>query len=160
VTLEQALMLLSLPRSLGQDVDGGTILARPGRFGPYLEKTIPGEEKPQTRSLKHEEELLTVTLAQAQALFAIPKRGRGAPGGASQAALKELGVDPTSGSKLVIKDGRYGPYVTDGTTNASLPKGTAVEGFDLQAGLRLLEERRASAPAKKKKTARRSATRS
>jgi DNA topoisomerase-1 len=149
LTLEQALKLLSLPRTLGKDAEGNPVVARAGRFGPYLEKTVAGKEKPETRSLQNEEQLLSVTMEEAEALFAIPKRGRGR--GASAPPLKELGVDPTSGSPIVVKDGKYGPYATDGTTNASLPKGVSVEDFDLAQAVSLLADRRANAPAKKKK---------
>jgi len=149
LTLEQALLLLSLPRTLGSDGDGGAIVARPGRFGPYLEKTLPGAEKPETRSLKSEEQLLTITLAEAQALFAIPKRGRGRA--AAPPPLKEMGVDPVSAAQILLKDGNYGPYVTDGTTNASLPKGAKVEDFTLAEAVQLLAERREAGPSKKKR---------
>jgi DNA topoisomerase-1 len=153
VTLEQALQLLSLPRALGVGGDGGAIVARQGRFGPYLEKSLPGDEKPKTRSLKSEEELLTVTLEEAEALFAIPKRGRG--GRAGHAPLRELGADPASGAPIVLKEGRYGPYVTDGTTNASLPKGSNADALTPEEAARLLAERReAGPPAKKKRRAR------
>jgi DNA topoisomerase-1 len=140
VTLEQALQLLSLPRALGVAPDGGAVVARQGRFGPYLEKTIPGAEKPKTRSLASEEQLLTITLEEAEALFAVPKRGRGQRAGA--AALRDLGADPASGAPVVVKDGRFGAYVTDGTTNATLPKGTSVEELTLGEAARLLAERR------------------
>jgi DNA topoisomerase-1 len=158
LTLEQALKLLSLPRQLGKDAEGNPVVARAGRFGADHEKKVAGKEKPETRSLKDEEQLLSVTLEVAEALFAIPKRGRGR--GAAAPPLKELGVDPQSGSPIVVKDGKYGPYVTDGTTNGSLPKGVSVEDFDLAQALSLLADRRANAPAKKKKGGRsaRSAT--
>jgi DNA topoisomerase-1 len=125
------------------------IVARPGRFGPYLEKTVPGQEKPETRSLTSEEQLLAITLEEAQAIFAIPKRGRGR--GPAAPPLKELGVDPTSGTPIVIKDGKYGPYATDGETNASLPKGTSVEDCTLAHAITLLADRRALGPSSKKK---------
>jgi DNA topoisomerase-1 len=157
VTLEQALQLLSLPRKLGEEADGSVITARPGRFGPYLEKVVPGQEKPETRSLQSEEQLLSITLDEARAIFAIPKRGRGR--GPAAPPLKELGVDPTSGTPIVIKDGKYGPYASDGETNASLPKGTSVEECTLQIAINLLADRRAAAPPskKKKKTTKRAA---
>jgi DNA topoisomerase-1 len=147
LTLEEALLLLSLPRALGTAPDGGAIIARPGRFGPYLEKTLEGPEKPskpETRSLKSEEQLLAITLEEAVALFAIPKgtRGRG-----SAPTLRDLGVDPKDASAILLKDGRYGPYVTDGTTNASLPKGASLDELTLEEALRLLAERREAAPA-------------
>jgi DNA topoisomerase-1 len=153
LTLAQALQLLSLPRELGRDTDGGLIRARPGRFGPYMEKLVEGVEKPETRSLKSEEQIFAITLEEAQALFAIPKRGRA---GQQQTVLKELGVDPVSGTPIQLKDGRYGPYVTDGETNASLPKGANPEDFTPAAAQALLAERRQNAPPKKKKPARRS----
>ncbi len=154
LSLEQALQLLSLPRALGVAGDGGAVVARQGRFGPYLEKTVPGAEKPKTRSLASEEQLLTVSLEEAEALFAIPKRGRGQRGAA--AALKELGVDPASGAPVVVRDGRYGAYVTDGTTNATVPKGTSIEELTLGEAVRLLVERREAGPPKKKAARRKS----
>jgi DNA topoisomerase I len=154
LTLEQALKLLSLPRALGDDVDGNPIHAALGRFGPYLAKPIPGAEKPDYRNLKSEEQLFTVTLEEARAIYAQPKGMRRRGMGAALPPLKELGVDPESGSPIVIKDGKYGPYCTDGTTNASLPKESKVEAFTLTEAVRLLAERRESAPKKKKKPAR------
>jgi DNA topoisomerase I len=148
LTLEQALQLLSLPRKLGADAEGCPIVARPGRFGPYLEKTVAGQEKPETRSLQTEEQLLSITLDEAIALFAIPKRGRGRT---QLPPLREMGVDPNSGTPVVMKDGKYGPYVTDGTTNASLPKGASVEAFTMEQAAVLLAERRAAGPSTKKK---------
>jgi DNA topoisomerase-1 len=149
LTLDQALSLLSLPRTLGIAPDGGTVVARSGRFGPYLEKTIEGAEKPETRSLKNEEELLTITLEEALALFAVPKRGRGRA--AIPPPIKEMGMDPVSATPIVLRDGRYGPYVSDGTTNASLPKGASLEDLTLQESIRLLAERRELGPPKKKR---------
>jgi len=159
LTLEQALQLLTLPRQLGDDVDGNPIVAALGRFGPYLMKTIPGAEKPDYRNLKTEEQLFSVTLEEARAIYAQPKRGRGRA--AAPPPLKELGVDPVSGTPVLVKDGKYGMYVTDGETNATLPKGTTVEEVTLDSAARLLAERRAAGPSKKKKTTRRkTATRS
>jgi len=148
LTVEQALLLLSLPRTLGVADDGGTVVARPGRFGPYLEKRLPDAEKAETRSLKSEEQLLTISLAEALALFAIPKRGHGRSAGATP--LREMGVDPVSAATIVLKDGNYGPYVTDGITNASLPKGAKIEDFTLVEAARLLADRREAGPPKKK----------
>ncbi|MDA1305878.1 MAG: type I DNA topoisomerase [Acidobacteria bacterium] len=150
VSLEQALKLLLLPRTLGEDVDGNTITAALGRFGPYMAKQIPGAPKPDYRNLKTEEQLFEITLDEARAIYAQPKTYRRGGGGATQAPLKELGPDPVSGAQVVIKDGRYGPYCSDGTTNASLPKGTVIEEFTLAQAARLLEERREAAPSKKK----------
>ncbi|NOT32345.1 MAG: DNA topoisomerase I, partial [Planctomycetes bacterium] len=154
LTLEQAVKLLSLPRPIGDDVDGNPITAALGRFGPYLAKKIPGAEKPDYRNLKSEEQLFTVTLEEARAIYAQPKGMRRRGMGAALPPLKELGVDPASGTPIVIKDGKYGPYCTDGTTNGSLPKGAKVEEFTLAEAVRLLAERREAAPAKKKKPAR------
>ncbi len=151
LTLAQALQLLSLPRALGDDVDGNPIVAALGRFGPYLAKAIPGAEKPDYRNLKTEEQLFTVTLEEARAIYAQPKTHRRRGMGAALPPLKELGVDPASGTPVVIKDGKYGPYCTDGTTNASLPKDAKVEDFTLGEAVRLLSERRESAPKKRKK---------
>jgi DNA topoisomerase-1 len=149
VTLEQALQLLSLPRKLGVEADGIRSSARPGRFGPYLEKTVPGQEKPETRSLTSEEQLLAITLEEAQRIFAIPKRGRGR--GPPPRRCRSSASIPTSGTPIVIKDGKYGPYATDGETNASLPKGTSVEDCTLAHAITLLADRRAWARARKRR---------
>nr|WP_218882056.1 type I DNA topoisomerase [Nesterenkonia xinjiangensis] len=140
VTLEDALKLLSLPRVVGVDADGEEITAQNGRFGPYLKKGTD------SRSLESEEQLFTVTLEQAQAIYAQPKqRGR------RQAAkpLAEFGQDPTSEKPVVVKDGRFGPYVTDGETNMTVPRGTSVESLTKDRAFELLAEKRAKAPAKK-----------
>ncbi|ADG90157.1 DNA topoisomerase 1 [Thermobispora bispora] len=140
VTLEDALKLLNLPRVLGE-IDGEVVTAQNGRFGPYLKK---GAE---SRSLASEEELFTVTLEQARELFAQPKtRGRGR---AASAPLRELGVDPNTNRPIVVKDGRFGPYVTDGETNASLRKGDTVEEITLERAVELLADRRERAAAQK-----------
>ena len=149
VTLDEALELLSLPRLVGLDPESGEeILALNGRYGPYLTR---GKD---SRSLAKEEEMFTVTLDEALTLFAQPKRGRG-----RQAAppLKELGPDPVSGEPVLVKDGRFGPYVTDGTTNASLRTGDTVEDITIERAAELLEIRRAAGPAKKKKAAKKKA---
>jgi DNA topoisomerase-1 len=134
VTLEDALRLLTLPRILGE-LDGEEVAALNGRYGPYVKK---GSE---SRSLENEEQLFTVTLDEAKALFAQPPRRRGR--GAARGPLRELGEDPLSGKKMVLKDGRFGPYVTDGETNASLRKGDTVEGITPERASELLAERRA-----------------
>lgn len=141
VTLEDALRLLSLPRVVGE-ADGEQVLARNGRYGPYLEK---GKE---TRSLESEEQIFSIDLDQALAILAAPKqrRGRGAP----KPPLKELGPDPSSGRPLIVKEGRFGPYVTDGETNASLRSGDQIESLTLDRAVELLTERRAKGPAKKR----------
>ncbi len=134
VTLEDALRLLSLPRVVGA-IDGEDVTAQNGRYGPYIKK---GDE---SRSLETEEQLFTVTLEEAVALLAQPprRRGRGAP----RAPLKELGTDPASGKPIVVKEGRFGPYVTDGETNASLRRGDSVEAITPERATELLAERRA-----------------
>jgi DNA topoisomerase-1 len=144
VTLEEALLLLSLPRVVGVDEDGAEIVASPGRFGPYLKK---GED---TRSLSSEEQLLTVTLEEAQAIFAQPKRGRGR---AAPEPLAELGPHPDTGATIKLLAGRYGPYVTDGTTNASLPKGADPAAFTAEEAVALLRARAEAGPAKKPRKA-------
>jgi DNA topoisomerase-1 len=158
LTLEQALQLLTLPRQLGEDVDGNPIVAALGRFGPYLAKTIPGAEKPDYRNLKTEEQLFAITLEEARAIYAQPKRGRGR--GAAAPPLKELGVDPGSGSPVVIKDGKYGLYLTDGSTNVTLPKGMGADDVTLDLAARLLAEKRAAGPTKKKPARRAARSRS
>jgi DNA topoisomerase-1 len=140
VTLEEALMLLSLPRVVGQDAEGKDIVASPGRFGPYIKR---GED---TRSLKEESQLLTITLEEALELLAQPKRGRG-----RQAAepLAELGPNPDNGATIKLLAGRYGPYVTDGTTNASLPKDADPTALTPAQAIDLLRARAAAGPPKK-----------
>jgi DNA topoisomerase-1 len=135
VSLDDALRLLSLPRVVGE-VDGTEVTAQNGRYGPYVKK---GTE---SRSLEGEEQLFTVTLEQALALFAQPPRRRGGKG-AARGPLKELGADPTNGRPIVVRDGRFGPYVTDGETNASLRRGDTPESVTLQRATELLAERRA-----------------
>ncbi|MFN8125006.1 MAG: type I DNA topoisomerase [Candidatus Nanopelagicales bacterium] len=142
VTLEEALRLLSLPREVGPDPrDGEPIYALNGRYGPYIKK---GND---SRSLADEAQLFTVTVDEALALLAEPPRRRGqrAPSG----PLKELGADPVSGNPIVVKDGRFGAYVTDGEYNATIPKGDNVDEITLERASDLLVERRAKGPAKK-----------
>jgi DNA topoisomerase I len=138
VTYEQALQLLSIPRVVGTDPSSGEeITALNGRYGPYVKR---GSD---TRSLTSEEQLLTVSLDEALAVFAQPKTRRGrAPAG----PLRELGADPETGLEMVVRDGRFGPYVTDGTTNASLRRGDEVESITLERAGELLAERRAAGP--------------
>ncbi|MEJ8278974.1 type I DNA topoisomerase [Pseudonocardia spirodelae] len=141
VTLDDALKLLSLPRIVGTDPDSGDeITAQNGRYGPYLKKGTD------SRSLGDEEKLFSVTLEEALEIYKQPKqRGRAA----AAPPLRELGEDPSTNKKMVIKDGRFGPYVTDGETNASLRKGDSVEEITDERASELLAERRAKAPAKK-----------
>ncbi|WP_326598294.1 type I DNA topoisomerase [Streptomyces sp. NBC_01803] len=148
VTLEDALRLLSLPRVVGTDPESGQeITAQNGRYGPYLKKGTD------SRSLTSEEQLFTVTLDEALSIYAQPKqRGRAA----AKPPLKELGEDPVTGQPVVVKDGRFGPYVTDGETNATLRRDDDPETITPERGYELLAEKRAKAPAKKtaaKKTA-------
>jgi DNA topoisomerase I len=134
VTIDDALRLLTLPRVVGE-LDGEEVTAQNGRYGPYVKK---GTE---SRSLEAEEQLFTVTLDDAKALLAQPPRRRGR--GAARGPLRELGEDPSSGKKIVVRDGRFGPYVTDGETNASLRRGDTVEGVTPERAAELLAERRA-----------------
>ncbi len=133
--------LLTLPRLVGKDEAGEPIYAKNGRYGPYIER---GKD---SRSLEDEEQLFTVTLDQALALLAAPKlRGRRA----AQPPLRELGVDPLTDKAMVIKDGRFGPYVTDGETNASLRRGQSPETMTIEQASEMLSEKRAKGPAPKK----------
>ena len=134
ITLDDAVRLLTLPRTL-EGSDGQEILVSNGRYGPFVKR---GSE---TRSLASEEQLLSLTVEQAEELLAQPKQRRGR--GAAKPPLKELGADPQSGRLLVVKDGRFGPYVTDGATNASLRRGDTPESITLERAVELLAERRA-----------------
>ena len=140
VTLDDALRLLTLPRTLGE-LDGEPVTVQNGRYGPYVKKGTD------SRSLDSEEQMFTVTLAEAKDLFAQPKpRGRAARAAAAP-PLRELGEDPASGKPIVLREGRWGPYATDGETNASLRKGDLVESVTLQRAAELLAERRSAGPA-------------
>ncbi|UUU32048.1 type I DNA topoisomerase [Streptomyces sp. CA-210063] len=140
VTLDDALKLMSLPRVVGVDAEGQEITAQNGRYGPYLKKGTD------SRSLQTEDQLFTITLEEALAIYAQPKqRGRAA----AKPPLKELGEDPVSAKPVVVKDGRFGPYVTDGETNATLRSEDSVETITPERGFELLAEKRAKAPAKK-----------
>jgi DNA topoisomerase-1 len=150
ITLDDALRLLTLPRMLGK-VDGEPVTVQNGRYGPYVKQ---GAE---SRSLESEEQMFTITLDEAKELLAQPKpRGRAARAAAAP-PLKELGEDPASGKPIVLREGRFGPYVTDGETNASLRKGDTIELITPQRAVELLTERRAAAPPAKRKPAARSA---
>ncbi|MEU6801518.1 type I DNA topoisomerase [Streptomyces neyagawaensis] len=140
VTLDDALKLMSLPRVVGADAEGQEITAQNGRYGPYLKKGTD------SRSLQSEDQLFTITLEEALEIYSQPKqRGRAA----AKPPLKELGADPVSGKPVVVKDGRFGPYVTDGETNATLRSGDSVETITPERGFELLAEKRAKGPAKK-----------
>ncbi len=143
VDLDTALRLLSLPRVLGADPDSGEqITAQNGRYGPYLKKGTD------SRSLESEPQLFSVTLDEALAIYAQPKqRGRAA----AAAPLKELGEDPISGRPMVVKDGRFGPYVTDGETNATLRKDDSPEAITPERGAELLADKRARGPVTRKR---------
>jgi DNA topoisomerase-1 len=142
VTFEQALELLRIPRTVGTDpATGEEIVAHNGKFGPYLKKGTD------TRSLAAEDQILSVSVDEALALFAQPKTrgGRSAKG-----PLRDMGADPDTGLAMLVKDGRFGPYVTDGTTNASLRRGDDVESLTVERAAELLAERRAAGPSVKK----------
>jgi DNA topoisomerase-1 len=145
VTLEDALKLMSLPRVLGADSEGKEITVQNGRFGPYLKKGTD------SRSIGSEEEIFTITLEQALEIYSQPKQ-RG--GRAVTPPLAELGEDPASGKPIVVKDGRFGPYITDGETNITVPRALAVEELSREEAIELLAEKRAKGPAPKKATRR------
>ncbi|MCW2704542.1 MAG: topA [Blastococcus sp.] len=144
LTLEQALTLLTLPRTVGVAPDGEEIQALNGRYGPYLKKGTD------SRSLDSEDKLFSTTLEESLAIFAQPKqRGRRA----AAEPLKELGADPVTQGQVTVREGRFGPYVTDGETNASLRKGDDVESITIERAAELLADRRARGPVTKKKAA-------
>ncbi|HTF40457.1 MAG TPA: type I DNA topoisomerase [Propionibacteriaceae bacterium] len=144
VSLDQALQLMSLPRVVGTDVDGAEITAQNGRYGPYLKKGTD------SRSLVSEDQIFSITLEEAQAVYAQPKqRGRAA----TQPPLKDLGTDSASGRPMIIKEGRFGAYVTDGEINATLPRGDDIETITSERAAELLAEKRAKGPAPKKRRA-------
>ena len=154
VTFDEALALLSLPREVGVDPDdGGVVTALNGRYGPYLQKVLP-DGSTDTRSIDDEDLLLTIDLDGVRAAFAQPKRRRGQA--APKPPLRELGNDPVSGRPMVIKEGRWGPYVTDGETNASLRTGDDPASMTDERAAELLGDRRARGPATKKKAAKKS----
>ena len=141
VTLDDALRLLQLPRVVGVAEDGEEVVARNGRYGPYVQK---GKE---SRSLESEEQLLTISLPEALTVLAQPRQRRGQR--AATKPLREIGTDPVGGREIVLKEGRFGPYVTDGETNASLRKGDDPETVTLDRAVELLAERRAKGPTKR-----------
>ena len=143
VTLEAALNPLPPPRVVGKDAEGVEITAQNGRYGPYLKKGTD------SRSLETEAQLFTITEEEALALYAQPKRrGRAA----AKPPIAELGVDPTSEKPIVIKDGRFGMYITDGTTNVTLRKDESPETMTHERAVERLAEKRAKGPAKRKTT--------
>ena len=143
VTLDDALKVLSLPRVVGTATDGTPVTAHNGRYGPYIKK---GDDN---RTLESEELLFTITLAQCERILAQPKRRRSQ---AAKAPLKELGRDPATDRPMVIKEGRFGPYVTDGETNASLRTGDSVAMITAERAAELLLLRRERGPAPKRRT--------
>lgn len=153
VSLDQALKLLSLPREIGKDEEGTPITAQNGRYGPYIKRGTD------SRSLESEEQIFSLSLEDALALLAQPKtRGRRA----AKPPLREFGLDPVSQKKVTVKDGRWGPYITDGTTNISVPSSESVEGLSEERAFELLAEKRAKGPAKRparKTTTKKKATR-
>lgn len=158
LTLDDALRLLSLPREIGsyEEVDAQTgevqtvtVQANNGRYGPYLTKT-GADGKSDTRSLASEDEIFTVDLDKAKELFAQPKYGRGRGRGAAKPPLRELGVDPETQKQVTIKEGFYGAYITDGETNRTLPKQYAPESIEPAEAFRLLAEKRAQGPSKRR----------
>ena len=148
--LEQALQLLSLPRVVGKGADGEEITAQNGRYGPYLKKGTD------SRSLASEAQIFDITLEEAEAIYAQPKtRGRART---AAGPLKELGADPATGKPMVIRDGRFGAYVTDGEVNATLRKTDSIEAMTAERAAELLAEKRAKGPAPKRAATRRTAT--
>ncbi len=141
VTLDDALLLLSLPRLVGLDPESNAeITAQNGRYGPYLKRGTD------SRSLDNEAQIFTVTVDEALAIYAQPKRGRG---GRVAAPLRELGADPVSGEVITVRSGRFGPYVTDGTTNATLRSGDDPETITPERAAELIADKRAAGPGKK-----------
>ena len=134
VTYEDALQLLSLPRTLGSNSAGDEITVQNGRYGPYLKAGVD------SRTLTSEDQLFSMTLNQALEIYAKPKERRR---GVAKPPVKELGLDPTTQKPLIIKDGRFGMYVTDGETNATLRRGDTAESMTIDRGLELLAGRRA-----------------
>lgn len=163
VTLDEALQLLNLPRLVGEyeetNADGKSqkvrIEANNGRYGPYLTKSYEPDGsseavKPETRSLGSEDAIFTVTLDEAKEIFAQPKYGKRTRG-AAKPPLRELGNDPETGKPVVIKDGFYGAYITDGETNRTLPKQYTPDSIQPQEAFDLLAQKRAAGPVKRKK---------
>lgn len=140
VTLDEALKLMSLPRVVGADAEGEEITVQNGRFGPYLKK---GSD---SRSIESEEQIFSITLDEALAIYAQPKQ-RGAR--AAVPPLAEFGVDPTSEKNIVVKDGRFGPYITDGITNITVPRATSLEELTREQAIEMLADKRARGPVKR-----------
>jgi DNA topoisomerase-1 len=150
LTMDEALKLLSLPREVGANpADGEMITAQNGRYGPYLTKGVD------SRSLPDEESIFGITLDEAIAIYSEPKQwGRR---GVAKPPLKAFGNDPISGKAMVVKDGRFGAYVTDGDTNATIPTGVDIETLTEEQAIELLAQKRAKGPAPAKSTGRKAA---
>ncbi len=144
--LEQALFLLSLPREVGAHPEGGRVITNIGRFGPYVAHEKPGDAKPEFRSLKEVDQVQHIGLDEALEILAKPKGGRRGP-----TVLKELGAHPDDGKPIQLLAGRYGPYVKHDKTNASLAKDADAEKFTLEEAVRLIAEKKAKGPAKKRR---------
>lgn len=139
VDLETALRLLDLPRTIGEDPESGlAITAQNGRYGPYLKRGTD------SRSLENEDQIFSIDLVGALEVFAQPKYGARK----ASSALREFEADPESGKPIKLKDGRFGPYVTDGVTNATIPRGESLEDIDFDRAVQLLADKRAKGPAK------------
>jgi DNA topoisomerase-1 len=144
IDLDTALQLLSLPRVVGADPESGAeITAQNGRYGPYIKRGTD------SRSLTSEDQIFEIDLPGALELLAQPKYG----GRTASSALKEFDADPVSGKPIKLKDGRFGPYVTDGETNATIPKNETVDDIEYERAVQLLAEKRAKGPAKPTKRA-------
>lgn len=150
ISLDEALQLMSLPRVLGQDADGNPITVQNGRFGPYLKKGTD------SRSIGSEEEIFTITLEAALEIYSQPKQ-RGAR--AAVPPLAEFGPDPVSEKNILVKEGRFGPYITDGVTNITVPRTTSLEELTRERAVELLAEKRAKGPVKRTTTARKAPAR-
>ncbi len=150
ISLDEALQLMSLPRVLGQDADGNPITVQNGRFGPYLKKGTD------SRSIGSEEEIFSITLDAALEIYSQPKQ-RGAR--AAVPPLAEFGPDPVSEKNIVVKEGRFGPYITDGVTNITVPRTTSLEELTRERAVELLAEKRAKGPVKRTTTARKAPAR-
>ncbi|MDQ1076168.1 DNA topoisomerase-1 [Microbacterium testaceum] len=149
IDLDTALQLLSLPRVVGVDPESGAeVTAQNGRFGPYLKKGTD------SRSLDNEQQIFDITLEEALAKYAEPKYGARR----ASSALKEFDADPVSGKPIKLKDGRFGPYVTDGETNATVPRGEDAMAITFERAVELIADKRAKGPAPKKTAARKTTT--
>ncbi|WP_105567584.1 type I DNA topoisomerase [Microbacterium halophytorum] len=149
IDLDTAIRLLDLPRTVGEDPESGDpITAQNGRYGPYLKKGAD------SRSLQTEDQIFSITLDEALEVYKQPKYGARR----AASALKEFEADPVSGKPLKVRDGRFGPYVTDGETNATIPRGEQVEDITFERAVQLIADKRAKGPAKKRTTTRKTTT--